>query len=147
MNMILMIAVGAWPQHSGKTITGAPFHPLAEIPFNVWIGQTQLPSIPEPDRTDVESIRPAMLTQFCTNNVVATTAMVGSIVVQAAQRRSERLDGGRHILAHPVHNRLRHFATKRRRRRKRDAAAILQYNSFKPNRVAHGTLAWAIERR
>jgi hypothetical protein len=75
---------------------------------------------------DVERIGFAVLAELCTDNVVATAAIVGGKIIDTAQWRAEDLNSRCYVLPYPAHDRLRHFAAERRGWPDRDAASIAQ---------------------
>ena len=140
------IAVGAGTEDREETPASALSRDFAKISRHVWIGQFNDPAVGEPQRMDIERIGLAMLAELRAGNVVAPAAIVGGIVLDTAQRRTERLHGRGDIVAHPVCDRLGHIAAQRRRRRDCDTAAVPQYDSLKPHHIGDGAFASAILR-
>ena len=87
---------------------------------------------------DVERIGLAVLAELRADNVVAPAAIIGGIVLDAAQWRAEFLNSLCDVIAHPAYDRFRHFAAQRRRRPDCDAAAIPQYDGLKPHHILDG---------
>jgi len=145
VDMVLVVAIRTGAKHRRKALARVPSQPFAEVPCDLRIGQANAPSISQPDRANIKGVRPAMLAQLRSDDVVAAAAMVRCIVVDTAQRCTKRQNGRSDILSHPVHNSLSHAAAKGCRRRERDVAAIRHDNRFKAHRVVHRTLSRAFE--
>ncbi len=99
---------------------------LAQVLGHQRIGQLHQLAVGEPERAHVERIALAVLGELGADDPVAPAAIVGRIIVEALERRAERAHRRRHILAHPMHDRLGEAAAQRRRRRHGDAGLVGQ---------------------
>src|SRR6266545_1340145 len=95
VNMVLVVAVRARAEHCREALTRIPSHPLAKVPCDMLVGQTNTPSVSQPYQADIDGVRFAMLAELGADNVVAATTMIRGIVIDPAQRRAERERGGR----------------------------------------------------
>src|SRR5882672_7543673 len=76
VNMILVIAIRARTEHSGEALTRVPSHPLAKVSCDMRVGQTNTPSVSQPDQADIESVRFAVLAELCADDIVAAPTMI-----------------------------------------------------------------------
>ena len=142
MDVLLVIAVGAGAEHGRKSRAGAGTDGFAPIlvDMSTSVRPSSRPSASLKSRTSSASARPCSLTLRGVH-VVAAAAVVGSEIVEPAQRR-QVFQRRRDVLAHPIGDRLRHRAAQYRRRRHRDFAPIGQ-----DDRVhLHGIVGAAIAR-
>ena len=126
MHVILVIAVGAGPEHGGKPGAGALAQPLAQVLGDVRIGQPHHLAVGEPERTHVERIALAVLGKLGAEDPIATAAIIGRVIVEALERRAELAHRRRHVLAHPLRDDLRKGAAQDRGRRHGDAGPVGQ---------------------
>jgi hypothetical protein len=76
VNMVLVVAVRARAEHCRKALTRIPFHPLAKISCDMLVGQSDTPSVSQPDQADIEGVRFAMLAELGADDVVAAATMI-----------------------------------------------------------------------
>src|SRR6516225_8151664 len=130
MDMVLVIAIGARPQHGRKARAGPCPQILTKILWHIRIGELDHRAAPQPDGADVQRIGLAVLGELGSHDPIASAAIIRGVIVDALERAIERARGRHYVIAYPLHDRLGKSATKGRGRRDRDAALVRQYDRF-----------------
>ena len=100
-------------------------------------------AVGELERAHIERVRFAVLGEFRSDHAIAAAAIIGSVIVDALERRAQRTHGRRHILAHPPRDRLGEFAAHDRGRRHRHAGLVGEHDGFEPDHVLGATASRA----
>ena len=109
VDVLFVIAVGAWAEHGRKPRAGGRADGVPPILIDVHVGETKLAAVGELEIVHVERIGAAVLAHLCGVHVIAAAAIIGREIVEPAQRR-QVFQRRRNILAHPIGDRLRHRA-------------------------------------
>src|SRR6516225_7588291 len=145
MDMVLVIAVGARPQHGRKARAGPRPQILAKVFWHMRIGELDHRAAPELDGADVQCVGLAVLGELRSRNPVAPAAIIRGVIVDALERAMEGARGRRYVVAHPLHDCFGKGATKDRGRRDSDAALARQYDSFEPHQIAGPAFPGALD--
>ena len=76
MDVVAVVAVGAWSEHRGEPGAGQAPHLLAERPGDQRVGQVEHRAVAKLDGADIERVALAVLRQLGAGNAVAAAALV-----------------------------------------------------------------------
>ena len=97
-------------------------------------------------RTDIKRVATSVLADLATKGTVARTAVIGIVILDAAQRAKRRNLGG-DVIAQPVDDGRRHVAAKLCWRSDRNPYPVVQDRGFQQNRILDAANALAAHRR
>jgi hypothetical protein len=141
VDVVLMIPVRAGTEYRRKARADGRFHREAEILRYGGVGRVHHFSIFEPERANVERVRPPVLAQPGARDAVLAAAFERIVILDPVEPRAELRSGGDEIVADPGHDRLRRLAAKRGGRRDRDWYPVLRDDALQRDDVRAAAVA------
>ena len=131
MDVAVVMAVGAGPEHGGEAAAGARAQGFAQRLVDRHVGQAERAAVGERERAHVDGVAVAVIAELGADHPVAGAAFVSRRNSRrCAVRTAELRQARRRLVAQPAGERLRHLAGQHRRRLDLDARAV-----GKPHRV------------
>src|SRR5262245_39615594 len=147
MDMVVVITVGAGPQHCRKAVTGGIPQVIAKLLRNGIISGFDLAPARYDKGADIDGIALAVLAEFGVGDAIATAAFVRTEGFDAAQRVQLHTKMTGSLVADPGSKRFRHRAAENGGRPDLDTFSARQQDRLQPDHVAATAVAGTEEPR